>query len=94
MAHDALYSHLAQFGLRAIAGRSSQAANPVPMSNFTQFPSMSLITDLQRPGMSNLFASVTPGPLFNGTNTQFSAVKSTALASPPALITNALSNVV
>ena len=29
IAHDALYSHLAQLGLPAIAGSSSQANNPV-----------------------------------------------------------------
>ena len=54
MAHDALYNYLAQLGLPAIGGSSSQAANPVTMSNSTQFPSTSLITDLQRPGTPNL----------------------------------------
>ena len=94
MAHDALYSYLAQLGLPTIAGSSSQAANPVTMSNSSQFPSTSLITDLQPPGMSNLFGSVTPAPSFVGTNTQFSVVNSTALASAPASVTDALSNVV
>ena len=51
MACDALHSHLAQLGLSAIAASSSQAANPVTMSNSTQFSSTSLITDLQRPGL-------------------------------------------
>ena len=53
----ALYSHLAQLGLPPIAGSSSQAADPVTMSNSKQFPSTSQITDLQRPGMSNLLQS-------------------------------------
>ena len=94
MAYDALYSHLAQLGLSAITGSSSQTANPVTMSNSIQFPSTSLITDLQRPSMSNSFGSVTPTPSFVGTNTQFSVANSTALASAPASVTNALSNVV
>ena len=93
MAHDALYSHLAQLGLPAIAGSSSQANNPVTMNNSMQFSSSSLITDLQRPGMSNLFGSVTQAPSFVGTNTQFSVVNSTALASAPASVTNAPSKV-
>ena len=91
MARDALYSHLAQLGLPAIAARSSQAANPVTMSNSTQFSSTSLITELQGPGRSNLFGSVTLAPSFVGTNTQFSVVNSMPLAS--ALVSYALSNV-
>ena len=93
MAHDALYSHLAQLGLPAIVGSSSQANNPVTMSTSVQFSSSSLITDLQRPGMWNLFGSVTPAPSFVGTNTQFSVINSTALASAPASVTHAQSNV-
>ena len=88
-----LYSHLAQLGLLAIAASSSQAANPVTMSNSTQFSNTSLITDLQRPGMSNLFGSVTSAPSFFGTNTQFSVVNSTPLASASASVSYALSNV-
>ena len=91
MARNALYSHLAQLGLPAIAASSSQAANPVTMSNSTQFSSTSLITDLQRPSMSNLFGSVTLAPSFVGTNTQFSVVNSTLLVS--ASVSYALSNV-
>ena len=91
MARDALYSHVAQLGLSAIAASSSQAANPVTMSNSTQFSSTSLIAVLQRPGMSNLFGSVTLAPSFVGTNTQFSVVNSTPLAS--ASVSYALSNV-
>ena len=91
MARDTLYSHLAQLGLPAIAASSSQAANPVTMSNSTQFSSTSLIKDLQRPGMSNLFGSVTLAPSFVGTNTQFSVVNFTPLAS--ASVSYALSNV-
>ena len=91
MARDALYSHLAQLGLPAIAASSLQAANPVTMSNSTQFSSTSLITDLQRPGMSTLFGSVTLAPSFVGTNTQFSVVNSTPLAS--ASVSYGLSNV-
>ena len=53
MAHDALYSHLAQLGLLAIAGSSTQANNPVTMSNSMQFSSSSPMTDWQRPVMSN-----------------------------------------
>ena len=67
MARDALYSHLALLGLSEIAASSSQTANPVTMSNSTQFSSTSLITVLQRPGMSNLFGSVTLAPSFVGT---------------------------
>ena len=97
MAHDALYSHLAKLRLPAIAASSSQSANPVTMSNSTQFSSTSLITDLQRPGMSNLFGYVTPAPSFVGTNTQFSVVNSmplaSASASASASIPYALSNV-
>ena len=93
MARDALYSHLAQLGLPAIAASSSQAANPVTMSNSTQFSSTSLITDLQRPGMSTLFGSVTLAPSFVGTNTQFSVVNSTPLASASTSVSYALSNV-
>ena len=44
--------------------------------------------------MSNLFGSVTPAPSSVGTNTQFFVVNSTALASAPVSVTNALSNVV
>ena len=93
MAHDALYRHLAQLGLPAIAASLSQAANPVTMNNSTQFSSTSLITDLQRPGMSILFGSVTPAPSFVGTNTRFSVVNSTPLASASASVSYALSNV-
>ena len=91
VARDALYSHLTQLGLPAIAASSSQAANPVTMSSSTQFSSTSLITDLQRPDMLNLFGSVTLAPSFVGTNTQFSVVNSTPLAS--ASVSYALSNV-
>ena len=65
------------------------------MSNSTQFSSTSLITDLQRPGMSTLFGSVTLAPSFVGTNTQFSVVNSTLLASASASVSvsYALSNV-
>ena len=93
MAHDALYSHLPQLGLLTIAASSSQAANPVTTSNSTQFSSTSLIADLQLPGMSNLFGSLTPAPSFVGTNTQFSVVNSTPLASASASVSHALSNV-
>ena len=37
MARDTLYSHLAQLGMPAIAAHSSQTANPVTVSNSTQF---------------------------------------------------------
>ena len=59
---DVLYSHVAQLGLPAIAVSSSQAADPVTMSNSMQFSISSTITDLQCPGMSNLFGSVTLWP--------------------------------
>ena len=62
MAQDALYSHLAHLGLPAIPGSSSQANNPVTLSNSMQFSSSALMSDWQRPSMSNLFGSVTPAP--------------------------------
>ena len=93
MVQDALYSHLAHLGLPAIPGSSSQANNPTTLSNSMQFSSSALMSDWQRPGMSNLFGSVTPAPSFVGTNTQFSVVNSTALCSVPASVMNAVSNV-